>query len=119
MEKALKKEGSQPIYKVEFDGEVMIPMRDGVRLAVDVYRPDAEGKFPALLALGPWSKELSSDLQWTFPPQVETSTRWDGTMESGSSQYLVSRGYAHIIAQPGWVFKLNLSPYTFEELAFS
>jgi putative CocE/NonD family hydrolase len=95
----MKKEGAQPTYKVKFDGEVMVPMRDGVRLAVDVYRPDAKGRFPALLALGPWSKEISSDLQWTLPPQVETSTRWDGTIEAGSSQYLVSRGYAHIIAQ--------------------
>ena len=32
-------------------------MRDGIRLAVDVYRPDAEGKFPALLAMSGYGKD--------------------------------------------------------------
>jgi predicted acyl esterase len=32
------------------DMDVMVPMRDGVKICVDVYRPDAPGKFPALLA---------------------------------------------------------------------
>jgi len=34
------------------------PMRDGVRLAVDVYRPDAKGRFPALLAFAYHNKFL-------------------------------------------------------------
>ena len=32
------------------DLDVYVPMRDGVKICVDVYRPPAEGKFPALLA---------------------------------------------------------------------
>jgi len=32
------------------DLDVMVPMRDGVQICVDIYRPKAEGKFPALLA---------------------------------------------------------------------
>ena len=44
-----KKQPSQPIYGTKVEGlDMMIPMRDGVRLAVDVYRPDAQGRFPAL-----------------------------------------------------------------------
>ncbi|WP_129782386.1 CocE/NonD family hydrolase [Peristeroidobacter soli] len=33
---------------------VMVPMRDGVRLATDVYRPAAEGKYPVILTRDPY-----------------------------------------------------------------
>jgi len=32
--------------------DVAVPMRDGVNLSVDIYRPDDGGKFPALLVFG-------------------------------------------------------------------
>lgn len=96
--KAEKRKGSEPIHKVKRDGEHMVPMRDGVHLAADIFRPDAEGKFPALVSLGPWSKELSSDLQWTTPPQPPSTRLWAAPIEAGNSEYLVSRGYVHVIA---------------------
>lgn len=34
----------------------MVPMRDGVKLATDVYLPKAEGKFPAILTRTPYNK---------------------------------------------------------------
>ena len=34
---------SQPQYKVKAEKDVYVAMRDRVRLAVDIYRPDAEG----------------------------------------------------------------------------
>jgi len=36
--------------------QVMVPMRDGVRLATDVYLPDGNGRFPLLLSRTPYSK---------------------------------------------------------------
>src|SRR5579863_157065 len=33
---------------------VRVPMRDGVRLSVDIYRPDTEGRFPGLLIQTPY-----------------------------------------------------------------
>lgn len=33
-----------------------VPMRDGVQLAVDVVRPDADGRFPAILGYSPYHK---------------------------------------------------------------
>ena len=36
---------------------VYITMRDGVRLAVDVYLPEAPGKYPVLLGSSPYRKE--------------------------------------------------------------
>jgi putative CocE/NonD family hydrolase len=35
----------------------MVPMRDGVKLATDVYRPNEEGSFPVLLARLPYNKD--------------------------------------------------------------
>lgn len=35
---------------------VMVPMRDGVKLATDVYLPKPEGKFPAILTRTPYNK---------------------------------------------------------------
>ena len=38
----VKEEGSRPIHKIKVEKDIMVPMRDGVRIAVDVYRPDVE-----------------------------------------------------------------------------
>jgi uncharacterized protein len=37
---------------------LMVPMRDGVRLATDVYRPTEGGSVPILLARLPYNKDL-------------------------------------------------------------
>lgn len=39
---------------------LMVPMRDGVKLAADLYRPAEGGPFPSLLIRLPYSKETSS-----------------------------------------------------------
>jgi putative CocE/NonD family hydrolase len=39
---------------VVVEHNVMVPMRDGVRLATDVYRPAAPGKYPVILARDPY-----------------------------------------------------------------
>ena len=44
-------EPSQPTYKVKFSLDARVPMRDGVHLSADIYRPDAPGRFPALLLI--------------------------------------------------------------------
>jgi putative CocE/NonD family hydrolase len=81
--------------------DVAVTMRDGVALAVDVYRPDAPGKFPALLAFGVHTKELQGDeYPRTFPPQPSWSSLWLGHMEAADTQYFVSRGFVQVIGQP-------------------
>ena len=44
--------------KLIADKDVAVAMRDGVNLSVDIYRPDAGGKFPALLAFSIYNKDL-------------------------------------------------------------
>src|SRR5690242_4240064 len=41
---------------VDVRRDVMVPMRDGVRLATDIYLPEGDGPFPVLLARTPYSK---------------------------------------------------------------
>jgi hypothetical protein len=47
---------------VVVEKNVEAPMRDGVVLLTDVYRPDAPGRFPALLKRTPYSKSAPSEL---------------------------------------------------------
>lgn len=52
---------SAPPYEVVVSKNIMLPMRDGVRLATDVYRPGQNGiplpgKFPAILERTPYGK---------------------------------------------------------------
>ena len=61
----VKQEGSKPVYGVKTEKNIMVAMRDGVRIAIDVYRPDIEGKkFPAILAWGIWGKEPQEMVRW-------------------------------------------------------
>lgn len=62
---------SQPDYGISASMDVMIPMRDGVHLATDVYRPaDADGKpvdsqFPVII--GRTSYDKSNPVIWVNP----------------------------------------------------
>ncbi len=53
--------GSEPRYEVIVSKNVMVSMRDGVRLATDIYRPalngiPVPGKFPVILERTPYNK---------------------------------------------------------------
>jgi putative CocE/NonD family hydrolase len=56
---------SRPEYEVHLDSNVDVPMRDGVSLKTDIYRPDAEGRFPVILVRTPYKKEMN-ELQAKF-----------------------------------------------------
>jgi predicted acyl esterase len=53
-------------YGMLLDKDVEVRLRDGAKMVVNVYRPDAPGKFPALTACGPYGKDLH--LKENFPP---------------------------------------------------
>ena len=44
-------------YKMKVEEPIFVTMRDGVRIACRVYRPDAPGEFPALFAASPYQYE--------------------------------------------------------------
>ena len=61
----------QETYKVIYEPNVMVPMRDGTRLATDIFRPDAPGRFPVLVNRGPYGKDQyisnPDHSTWFFP----------------------------------------------------
>ena len=75
---------SQPKYTMVIDKDVKIPTRDGSYLMADVFRPDAPGgKFPPLLSLSVYQKELQ------YVPHGGPFTH----QERPEPDYWVPRGY--------------------------
>jgi putative CocE/NonD family hydrolase len=59
--------------------DVMVPMRDGVRLCSDIYMPKQEGKYPAILTRLPYGKS-----EWYCGEPVK-------------GRFWASRGYAYVV----------------------
>jgi uncharacterized protein len=56
-----EREGSAHLFEVVVERDVMVAMRDGVRLATDIYRPArggtlASGRFPVIIERTPYDK---------------------------------------------------------------
>jgi len=67
---------SQPTYEVKTEMDVKVPMRDGVQLSTNIYRPDAPGGFPVILIRTPYS---------------------NGDEKNGGGHFFAKRGYAVVI----------------------
>lgn len=59
LEKTIEYKVSTPKYEVMMEMNVKVPMRDGIKLAIDIFRPSAEGKFPVILVRTPYGSELA------------------------------------------------------------
>lgn len=98
-----KCEIAQPTYEIKVEKDIMVPLRDGVRIAVDVYRPDVEGeRFPAILCWGEWGKDAQDIVAWMkdYPQRYLDTPFWNGSIEGCDFTYTVPRGYAHVIPEP-------------------
>src|SRR5208337_4453710 len=72
-----------PVPGIKVDENVYVTMRDGIRLAVDVYRPEQDGRYPVLLSLSPYNKDMQRK-----PPQWSTRSnraRLPSTYRRGTS----------------------------------
>jgi predicted acyl esterase len=97
----------EPTYRLMAqERDVMIAMRDGVRICADIYRPDADAAFPALLAYAPHNKDMQTpEATEVSGPQPAWSPWWFGHQEAGDTRFFTSRGYAHVIANPRGIGK--------------
>jgi uncharacterized protein len=77
-----------PLPGVRAVENVYVTMRDGVRLAVDLFLPERDGRYPALLSTSPYMKDIQRK-----PPH------WSHAIESGATSFYVPKGYVHVIAQ--------------------
>ena len=88
------------------DKDVLVPMRDGVKIAVDVYRPETTEKLPALLAFSIHNKDLQGpELAQASLTHPAWSMLWTGPAEAGDTRFFVGRGYVHVIGNPRGVGK--------------
>jgi predicted acyl esterase len=86
---------SQPKYRMKVKKDVAIPMRDGINIAADIYYPDADSKFPVLIGISPYGKDIQRLPIKDFPTDTKLQ---NGGIEAGNSEFFVSRGYVHILA---------------------
>ena len=66
------------------DQKIMVPMRDGVRLATDVYRPQTEGRVPIIFSRTPYNFNAWRD------GELKTRTY-------KSAYEAIKRGYAYVV----------------------
>ena len=93
---------SSPKYKIKKDEDVFVEVRDGTRICLDVYRPDSEGTFPALVAISGYGKEVQTI---GVPPQPVESMVFDHDLEIGDEKFFVSRGYTYVVVDPRGIGK--------------
>src|SRR3954454_9661911 len=86
---------SQPTHKLKIERNVRITARDGTSLACDVYMPEEPGRYPALLSYSHYGKDLQRVTGKRAPLSPLIG---NGGLEAGDSEYFVSRGYVHVIA---------------------
>lgn len=75
-------------HRMRIERDIFVTMRDGVRIAVCVYRPAEEGRFPALFAASPYQYRYDFTPAYPIFPQRET----------GPIEWYVSQGYAYVHA---------------------
>jgi predicted acyl esterase len=71
---------------------VDIPMRDNAQLKADVFRPTQEGKYPAILNLGPYQK----DKPWKTPPTLEEKENPFMNWETVNPEIWMPEGYVSV-----------------------
>jgi predicted acyl esterase len=102
-----------PSEGVIVERDVAVPMRDGVTLRVDVFRPDADGPVPVLMCAHPYGKDNTPPRRrhgYGIPRQYRVLTQstafshsaWT-SWEAPDPAHWVARGYAVINADlRGW-----------------
>ena len=75
-------------YPMKVEQGITVQMRDGVRISLCVYRPDAPGRFPALFAASPYQYKM--DDVPAYPLFL-----W---RETGPIEWYVGHGYTYVHA---------------------
>ena len=77
---------SEAAFGIRRTNDIGVTVRDGATLRADLYQPDAEGRFPALISFS------------CYPRQIQDLGAPLGFIEAGASDFFVPRGYAQVIA---------------------
>lgn len=85
-------------YEIIAEHNRSLAMSDGIKIDFDIFRPDGKGKFPVLVSIAAFNKEIQSERVWP----AATRTRRirgaaDAVLEAPSLDFWVRRGYVVII----------------------
>jgi predicted acyl esterase len=99
--------------------DVAVPMRDGVKLYVDIHRPESGEKVPALIAWSPYGKHRAFQYEY-FYKNADVRSEWISpyTMFEGPDPvYWVARGYAivHVDLRGVWGSEGNATYWCHDE----
>src|SRR3972149_5783697 len=95
---------SERKYGYTAEKQVTIPMSDGVKLRCNIWKPDAGGKFPAILGFhcyhaegqtGPIKPAAISTAQWRHPGQERTNA----SLEAGDPVFFAGRGFSQVVCK--------------------
>jgi putative CocE/NonD family hydrolase len=91
---SVRADAEEAPFDVALTSDVMVPMRDGVKLATDIYRPARSGKpltgrFPVILERTPYGKTVVSRSERTATDPIPKS-------RADVARFFVSRGYVVI-----------------------
>jgi putative CocE/NonD family hydrolase len=90
----IEQTGSPADYGVGVVKDMMVPMRDGVKLATDIYYPAKDGapvpgKFPVLVSRTPYGKNPTPPPDGTMTPEQQN--------RRNPAAYFASRGYVVVL----------------------
>lgn len=66
LQASAQQEKPEKLYGVIEELDVKVPMRDGVRLSTNIYRPDSPGRFPVLLMRSPYGNGGAGNVAAAF-----------------------------------------------------
>ena len=93
--------GSATPYGMVIERDVLIPTRDGGIVKADIFRPDAAGRFPVIMSMGPYPKGIKFK-DWSpsdYERQEMKSGQGDADYmhwETTLPDYWVPKGYVQI-----------------------
>ncbi|HXX62304.1 MAG TPA: CocE/NonD family hydrolase, partial [Bacteroidota bacterium] len=84
-------------HQLKLEKDVWVPLRDGSHLAADVFRPDGAGRFPAIMTMGPYSKDIhfrdwNPNFDYARLPEHGPYMHW----ETVNPEWWVPQGYVVI-----------------------
>jgi uncharacterized protein len=85
-------------FEIKAEKNILVTMSDGIKIDLDIFRPESPGKFPVLLGISPFFKDIQSEHIWP----AATRSRLikgipDAVLETANIDFFVRRGYISIV----------------------
>ena len=95
---SVRREDAKPLTcDILLERDVPVTLRDGVTIYTDVFRPVAEGRYPAIMAWSPYGKEVGGQMLDDVPGRSGVplnATSGLEKFEGPDPAYWVAKGYA-------------------------